>query len=371
MPSSTSTKGWRRAGRYLVQLVILPIGVLLLLEGLSSAGLFVRDVRAIKPAGNFRHSAYDTLLGWAGLPNLHDPDYFGPGISLSSNADGMRTHVVAAQPDTTATRHLICSGDSFTLGSGVADSETFCADLEHDFPGLHTYNMAQQGYGIDQAYLWYRRDGIRYPHQVHLFAFIWNDFERMALTSFTGYPKPRLALRSGRITVQNVPVPHWSGVSSWPQVAGLLPELRLVQLVERRANLTDEVKMRRTEATVLPVAHAVFRDLHRLDDERGSQLVLVYLPTLQDVDPGPLDLRRDSLATFARAAGIPFIDLTPELRQVSADSIGWMFITPHALPVSWPSGHYSAAGHRWAADHIAAHLRAIPAVDSALTPPRR
>jgi hypothetical protein len=321
---------------------------------------------AIRSVGNFRHAAYDSLLGWISLPNLHDPDYFGAHRSLSTNRDGMRIRVGAAADSATRRLGVICSGDSFTFGSGVGDDDTFCADLETDFPAVQTLNMAQPGYGIDQAYLWYRRDGSRHPHQLHLFTFIWDDFERMALTSFTGYPKPRLGLHADTIEVRNIPVPRWHGISNWPGIARVLTSLRLVQLVERRVNRTDELNARSTEHTVWPVAEAVFRDLNRLNRKRGSELVLVYLPTLQDIDPGPLDARRAMLKAFSKRSGIPFIDLTPEMREVSPDSLPWMFITPHVLKVTGLGGHYDAPGNRWVADRLAEHLRRIPGVDSLL-----
>jgi hypothetical protein len=105
----------------------------------------------------------------------------------------------------------------------VSDDETFCAYLEQEFPGVRALNMAQRGYGIDQAYLWYRHDAVFYPHQVHLFTFIWHDFERMALTEFTGYPKSKLVLKSGRLVIANVPVPRWAGPKRGPSSSAFLP----------------------------------------------------------------------------------------------------------------------------------------------------
>ncbi len=158
----------------------------------------------------------------------------------------------------------------------------------------------------------------------------------MALTSFTGYPKPRLKLKDQKLVVTNMPVPHWSKVGTWHQTVALLPDLRLLQLVERKINVTDETKMRRTESDVWNVAEAVFGEVRRLNGERGSTPVLVYLPTLDDLYPGPLDLRRSRLAEYAKQSGIALIDLTPDLRRVPADSSQWFFITPHALAVAGP-----------------------------------
>jgi hypothetical protein len=356
---------WRVAGGLLV-LLLCVIG----LEGLSSFGLLARDIRNVPPTPrNFRQATYDTLLGWVGLPNLAIADNYGPGLRLTTNADGMRIHRPVTAALAPGERRAICSGDSFTFGSGVSDDETFCAYLEQELPGVRTLNMAQRGYGIDQAYLWYKRDAVRYPHQLHLFAFIWADFERMAVKTFTGYPKSRLRLTEGKLVVENVPVPQWTGESRLTTALGKLPDLRLVQMIQRKTDQSDAAKLARVDAQVWDVAMAVFEDLERLNRERGSHLVLVYLPAPADLEPGAQDKRRHRMAEFSRKSGIPFVDLTAEIRTVPPDSVDWMFITPNALPVQGSSGHYTAAGHRWVAARLAEHLRAMPAVAASPTAP--
>ena len=361
----------RRRPLTIVRNVLLAAVLLVLalagLEGLSSFVGLVRGYRALRPPpANFRQATYDSLIGWVGIPNLAIADNYGPGLSLTTNAEGMRIHrpvTAALAPDE---RRVICSGDSFTFGSGVGDRETFCAALERELPGVRTLNMAQRGYGNDQAYLRYRRDAGAYRHQLHLFAFIWNDFERMALTSFTGYPKPVLALRDGAIVTGNVPVPEWKGWTRRAAAPGLLSRLRLMQLIRERVNPTDSAKMGRVDAQVLPVVEPMFRDLARLARDRGSELILVYLPAPPDLQPGAWDVRRRKLADIGRRTGVTLIDLTDEIRRLPADTLDWMFITEHALSVDGASGHYTARGHDWVAARLAAHFRDLPAVWSAL-----
>ena len=359
----SKSRVWKTVGVILV-LGLCVIGV----EGLSSFGLLASDIRNIPHTPeNFRQARYDTLLGWVGLPNLARTDNYGPGTRLTTNADGMRIHRPVTAALAPGEKRIICSGDSFTFGSGVSDDETFCAYLEQELPGVRTLNMSQRGYGIDQAYLWYKRDAVRYPHQVHVFAFIWADFERMAVTTFTGYPKSILRLKNGTLAVENVPVPQWTGESRLTGALGLLPDLRLVQLIQRHTDQSDVTKLARVDAQVWDIALAVFKDLARLNRERGSNLVLVYLPAPADLTPGAQDNRRRRLAEFSRSSGIPFVDLTAEIRTVPPDSTDWMFITPNALPVQGSSGHYTAVGHRWVAARLAEHLRAIPAVAASLS----
>ena len=350
--------------RVLAVVLVLVVG----LEGLSSVAVIVSDVRAAPRAPeNFRQAQYDTLLGWVGLPNFSRKDNYGPGLKLTTNADGIRIHRPVTAALAPGEKRVICSGDSFAFGSGVADDETFCAYLEQELPGVRTLNMSQRGYGIDQAYLWYKRDAVRYPHQVHLFTFIWHDFERMAITSFTGYPKSKLVLKGGKLAVTNVPVPQWSGRSDGTSASALLADTRLVEFAQRKFDQSDAAKLRRVDAQVWDVAEAVFRDLATLNKQRGSSLVLVYLPAPPDLVPGPYDVRRERMEKFSKATGIPFVDLTPAIRAIPPDSLDWMFITPNALPVEGSSGHYTAAGHRWVAARLAERLRTIPGTASALS----
>lgn len=342
----------------LALILVLCIVALAAIEGTASAALLLNSIRVRGSPGNFRQAAYDSLIGWVGLPNNARPDFFGPGLTVTTNAAGMRTHrkVDGTLPNQ---KRLICSGDSFTYGSGVSDSDTFCAQLEHEVPGLETLNMGQQGYGIDQMYLWYKRDAAKYPHQVHVLAFIWHDFERMELTEFWDYPKPRLKLENGALHLENVPVPQWSGPSRLTNISELFTQVRTVQFLRSRFNLSDSLKLARVDNKVWHVAEAVFADLAKVNQANGSKLVLLYLPALPDLTPGAYDHRRERLSAFSAKTGITLVDLTTPMRQVPADSSEWYFITPNALPVRGSSGHYTALGHKWVAKELATQLRAL------------
>lgn len=341
---------------------------LFVLEGIASAGLLFADVMKLQPppVQNFRQARYDSLLGWVSLPNLAIRDNFGPHLTLTTNADGLRIHRPVARALAPGEHRILCSGASFTFGSGVADGDTFCAQLERSLPGIGTLNVAQRGYGIDQSYLQYQRDAGRYEHDVQLLALHISDVDRTAATTMTGYPKPVLTLVNGKLVPGNVPVPQWSGWSRSSAARSLLPTLRTMQLVLRRVDVSDAANYRRVDARVLPVVDSVLSDLVRLNRANRSVPVLVYLPSQQEFAPSPRDERRAKLAASARRAGIAFIDLTLDLRSVPPDSLDWMYITPNALEVQGAGGHPTPSGHRWIADRTAEHLRRLPALASAL-----
>src|SRR5712692_3868789 len=200
----------------------VPFAVLALIEGASSLLLVAFELsRPVQVVAGRTHIDYDSLLGWANRPSLFDRDLYGPGVYLRTNAQGFRNDhpfPTAAPPGRI---RLVCSGDSFTLGWGVDNDHTWCALLERKNPRLDTVNMGQSGYGADQAYLWYKRDGRPLQHDLQIFAVVLDDFVRMR-SSFFGYLKPVLVREGDTLRVANVPVPRWS--YRMPHVAAFLDQ---------------------------------------------------------------------------------------------------------------------------------------------------
>lgn len=183
---------------------------LLILEGGVTAMLLVYDLAfwSRPVVAERQHSVYDPEIGWVALPNLSFPDLFGPGIGLRTNAQGFRRSEDTEKQVPRGKIRVVASGDSFTFGYGVSNEDAWTAVLEHLDPRLEVINLGMSGYGFDQAYLWYRRAGLPLEHQVHVFAFISDDFERMRRTEVFGYDKPRLVLEGGELALENIPVPE-------------------------------------------------------------------------------------------------------------------------------------------------------------------
>ncbi|MGH2570030.1 MAG: hypothetical protein ACRDGR_02310 [bacterium] len=125
---------------------------LLLIEGASRVALFAIDRRG--ELTERKHTTYDDELGWVNVPSTTVKDLYGPGRSLTINAQAFRGKREYEKTPPPGVTRLLCSGDSFTLGWGVDDDDTWCARLERENPELEVVNMGQGGYGIDQAYLW-------------------------------------------------------------------------------------------------------------------------------------------------------------------------------------------------------------------------
>ena len=291
------------------------------------------------------HCEYDPLLGWIHRAGVHVEDLYGPGLDLTTNARRLRgTSEVAPRSERF---RVLCLGDSFTLGHGVDDRATFPAWIATLNPGLEAPNMGQGGYGVDQCYLWYRRDAEDLEAPVVLLSFIAPDFERMSSDRFQGqYPKPRLTLEGETLVHPTEELPReWSETGR--RNSRFLQSLSIVKLL-------DELQWERggarpADPDYQPVAEAVLLELKRLVEERGGKLVLAHIP-VRDLGPAYTDALLAWLKPFAEREGLPVIDLLDEFSS---------FVPGEADSLYLPDGHMSASGNRRLAELLVARLRGL------------
>lgn len=325
-----------------------------------------------------RTARYDPDLGWVSLPHVAIPDMYGAGVALHTNARGFRGRAEVGDAAAPSKVRAVCSGDSFTLGYGVGDDDTWCARLAALDLRLETVNMGQGGYGVDQAFLWYRRDGVALAPRVHLFAFIDGDFERMRSARFLDYGKPTLALRDGTLAVADVPAwqrPPWMPTVRVREIVKRTKTYELIERLRKRAGrgapaLGAPPADPEERARITDVALAVFAELRTLAEKNGGTLVLVYLPTLVDCrlppDPGAtlggLDWWK-TIGPRAAAAGHRIVDLSDACRRLAGFEVDGLFFPEGAVQYYGAVGHYTPAGNTFVASALAERLR--PLVDAA------
>jgi hypothetical protein len=346
----------------IVLMVGVPLGLLMLVEGASSVLLLAADFRPSRQLTERAHTDYDTLLGWINRRNADVPDLYGPGIDFRTNSRRFRGTLEVTDSAPPRRVRLICSGDSYTLGWGVADGDTWCARLADEHPEIETVNMGQGGYGLDQIYLWYRRDGEQLQHQLHLVTFILHDFDRMIAPTFLGFGKPMLRVDGDSLVIENVPVPRWS--YAVPGLARYLDEqranfgqLRASRLLSRLSRrVTGSPDKADADSALLPVVSGIVHDLDRRNRRKGSRLVLVFLPMPSDLYSARTDRWREWIAHVAQPLNIEFVDLVPELRKLPPDSVPGLFIGRKG----GGRGHYSRMGNEWVADQLYERLSSLP-----------
>ena len=356
---------------FLARLALVLLG-LCALEGASSWVLFSYDLaRNAEPVlPERKHTVHDDELGWVNQKNVSAPDLYAPGRHLHTNSIGVRGSAELSVAVPRGKLRILCSGDSFTLGYGVSDEHTFPAQLQHLRPDWEVVNFGQGGYGLDQAYLWYLRDGLPLEHQVHVFAFIADDFERLRMGSFQGYGKPMLALdgepgpeRSG-LALRGVPVPKGSlRAPWWTQNGKMFERLRSLQLLRRagrKLGLATKFQQRLDLGQSQEIAARLFADLARLHAARGSRLVLVLLPNLDPLDsqrlvqPAPWML---GAVESARSRSVEFLDLRPDFQALEPQARAALFLPQGLVPYPGAAGHYSQAGNAFVARILAERLQ--------------
>ena len=339
-----------------------------LIEGISSTARVVREIVRQKPIAERLFTQYDQEIGWINEPNVDIRDLYGKGKHVKTNSQRFRNrHDFTIKPDADKMR-IICSGDSFTFGFGVDNEHTWCQRLSEIDARLETVNMGQGGYGIDQAYLWYKRNSATVEHDVHLFAFITEDFRRMERDNLLGYGKPILEVRNGALETKNTPVPKRGFYVPWLTYTlhglGNLSSIQILRgLHERIVTGTnspsdDEKNIHNTADIVLKV----FEELRRINREKHSVLVLVYLPTESDYMRRSSGIWRQWISTHLDPERIIYIDLLEEFSLLSPEQIKQFFIPRGVLDYYGSAGHYTEEGNAYVAKILYHRLLLIPEI---------
>lgn len=358
----------RAAGLLLVN-VLLVVATLALLEGLSSFWLAARVLGAA-PADSVRiYTEYDPDLGWINQAAVDRADAFGPGVGVRTNRQRFRaSHEVP--PELPAGRlRMVAAGDSFTFGNGVTNSEVWVELLGQE-PWLETVNLAQSGYGFDQAYLRYRRDGDLVRHDVAVLAFITHDFKRMSMDRFAGLDKPYLELdTTGKLVVRNTPVPRqadwrrltrplaaelqhlrsfalareWLGTGASEAADETPAESVDVDAIHLVPDLTDST---RVEALIA----AVVADFAEIARRRGALPLLIQLPSPHDSRKATW---RDAVRTAAEGSSVVFLDLIEDINVLSRAERTSLC---HRTGPADIRDHYNSRGNAWVAELVRGRL---------------
>ena len=159
-------------------------------------------------AGREPYYPFDPELGWTVKPNGRLPLY-------RANAQGLRGDREYAPAPPPGVVRIGAFGDSFVHGTEVENADVWTARLEALRPGLEVLNFGVGGYGVDQAWLRYRRDGRPFQPQIVLIGYMPENAAR-SVNRFRPFyaphqpeprAKPRFALRDGRLALLPNPLP--------------------------------------------------------------------------------------------------------------------------------------------------------------------
>ncbi len=170
---------------------------------------------------------YDATLGWTIKKNGTSP----LAQANSQGLRGNREYSLAVPPGVT---RISSFGDSYTHGDGVSNEETWQENLQDLTPNLEVLNFGIPGFGLDQAFLRYQKEGVKYDSQIVLIGFMSENIFRhvnvfrpfyMPGTSDV-FTKPRFMTRAEQLVLLNNPlseVSHYKELLARPE--DVLPQV--------------------------------------------------------------------------------------------------------------------------------------------------
>jgi hypothetical protein len=308
-----------------------------LLIGVVLGGLFVEALLRLFPiaavdlhrrgparAESAAFFEYDPDLGWRGRPDARGRFVgweFTSEVRL--NARGFRDRDVPADKPPDIFR-VVVLGDSITWGHGVEQAERYSdvlgEALRRGGLSVEVVNLAVSGYGTDQEFLLWEREGRRYCPDLVLLGLYENDPRENAVAAQGRYPKPYFRLAAdGVLSLENVPVPR---VADWaamePEPGGWMWLRRQVRLWAALAFVREALRPTGANLSGPSVAPpgstaltaALIRRLASSVAEAGSMFAVIVLPdlyysptTMMTVTEGGVDAVLDLTPSFRRAAG--------------------------------------------------------------------
>ncbi|MCZ6801726.1 MAG: SGNH/GDSL hydrolase family protein [Nitrospirae bacterium] len=256
---------------------------------------------------------YDQDLGWTVGPNGE----FAGGLYIS-NASGIRTSSLrketASQP-LPGTLRIAIFGDSFTHGDNVPYEDSWGAILEAQLNQMghkvEVLNLGGPGYGMDQAFLRWKKHGNPLKADIVIFGFQKSNVKRnMNILRFLYSPesgiifsKPRFVLEGDHLRLVNVPtlrpenlINTLKNFNSWelkehefffqagdytdrPLYASRLAAFVITGLTTKFSTRRKDYDFFAPNSTSRKLAWRLIQEFEREVTQEGAHFVMVHLPT--------------------------------------------------------------------------------------------
>lgn len=289
---------------------------------------------------------YDSSLGWRMKP-LYNRN------GVQHNSKGFRgKKEYDSQPNE---NRIFALGDSYTYGLGVSDVYTF-SSLLNDEPDVEVINAGVNGYGIDQAYLMWEKEGKKLNPKIVVLGYFIDDFYRNAYL-VRGKPKPHFVYDkvSKDFVLKGVPVPDSQvlydegelEVDSWLRVFRVFPWVK--RGLHRMLGPSKELDSYSYEL-LLQKAKLNEYILKKFNDsvtKSGARLLVVFIGTHKKCYKPSLEAQwvENSVIETCQENNIEYINLAEIMRQ---DGYYFSFYAQHC--------HFTESGHRFTAKKIAEKL---------------
>jgi hypothetical protein len=284
--------------------------------------------------GRVQHDAFaksgkalDPELGWTNPPG---ETYLENTVThaTSQHLRGTRLYPLEKPPGVT---RIEVFGDSFAFGSEVDDDSCYAAQLEKRLPSAEVLDFGVPGYGLDQAFLRFRKEGPAFHPDVVVIGYV-SALPGRDTEPFTFFYKPYFVLREGQLVLRGTPVPGFAdALTAYAHSSRIVDVWRILVHSDR----TDEALERALLAEFVKQIRA-----------SGARPVLVRYPI-------PMEFGRQSpisqlYADACVATGATCVDTKPAFDDAHARGVE--LSAPRAV-------HFNAAGHGIVAEALAEALR--------------
>lgn len=329
--------------------------------------------------GEAKYIGYSRDLGWTTLPN-------GENELYRANSQGVRGTRVYDQSPPEGMLRIATFGDSYIHGDDVPNSSAWSILMEQKAADVEVMNFGVGGYGPDQGYLRYLKEGPAYSPHIVFIGYQTENINRVVnvfrpfYSPKTGNPlaKPYFSLVDGELILNENPMQSLSDYRDLlddpesvlstmseddfhykfrytPGPLDWSPAMRLIkafffEFKSRYMSPFYEGGKYRTSFEAYQLVDAIIRDFHCDALTNGSLPVVVLFPHRADLE----DVKNGGTPQYAPlkdellAAGYPVIDLAEAFRPL----LGEMDVR------DLTKAHYTHEGNDAVADYLLAEIEA-------------
>jgi lysophospholipase L1-like esterase len=320
----------------------------------SAERITPRRADVLMPGENLEvyHSQYDEELGWIHIPGRTIADFYGPGLDMTINNDGLRGDADYIGKKSNDTYRVVCLGDSMTMGYGIDDDDTYPARLQLINQRIQVVNMGMGGYSTCQCGLWYRRIHADLEADLLIFSIIAEDVFRV------DYNSPKFQIVNGRVEVVNVPVPRNFRTGEL-EIESIRFSNFLVDHSATARTINSMVSRKPADQTTavqdpLDLTIAMIVELARLTEKANQGFVVVLLPDSDEV-PGHQNFNFEEQRTLWIVAkkieattsqlGVPYLSLLASFAAHDSKELSGLYLRE-------VYNHFSPAGNELVAESI-------------------
>jgi hypothetical protein len=332
---------WKKS---VVMCFLTVVGSLLLVEGGTRGFANI--------LGMSSYMKYDEALGWtaiAGATRSHRDARLGFDVVYQINAQGFRGPVYQEGKPSGVYRVMVL-GDSNGFGWGVLEEQTFAARIDSSFEHVEVLNLSLSGFGTDQEYLRFLKEGMRYRPDLVIVQVTPNDFQEILHPFFNQKPKPYFEfMNSGSLALMNVPVmPIGAKCSEFYESSLPLPfkdwlswhSYSYVYFNEKYFQLKREFFPGETRADSderfspksISLFNRIMLDLRGKLEEIGARGIIVHAS--KDISEN----------NYLRDSPLPVVDAYPQFKRHIEDQ--------RSQPYFADRYHWTAEGHRLVAEEL-------------------